>query len=207
MLINWHDSYSVGNKKIDEQHKELFELAKKAYLMGTKHTSREEIRDILGSFFEYMKVHFRDEEKYMEYVNYPDLEEHKKLHKQIIKELANTIVKIKNVNEMKEKLGVISQEWLLEHILHQDMLVAKYYKAKNAPDSESKSAPSSARTTEDKGATKKKEGYHYKCGCKARTHIIDKKTHEKMQAGSSYKCKICGEIIVYTGHFYFDEER
>lgn len=211
MLINWHDSYSIHNKKIDEQHKILFELAKKASLMGNKYTSREEIKDILAEFFDYMKVHFSDEEAYMELIGYPELDEHKKLHKYIIQELATTILNIKNVNEMKEKLGVIAQEWLLGHILHQDMLIEKYRAksfieaTKTVKEEPKPQAVKQEEPLQEAVLPKKKEGYYYGCGCKGKAHVVAQEIHNNIQHKSmSYKCKQCGRAIAYTGRFYFE---
>ncbi len=214
MLINWHDSYSIHNKKIDEQHKMLFELAKKASLMGNKYTSREEIKEILADFFEYMKVHFADEEAYMESIGYPILDDHKQLHKFIIKELASTIMNIKNVNDMKEKLGVIAQEWLLNHILQQDMLIEKY-RLRSIIDAESalREAPKPEKPVEVEEpkeeavavAPKKREGYYYGCGCENKIHIIPENVHLNIQNKTSvYKCRYCSQPIVFTGESYFE---
>jgi len=211
MLINWHDSYSIHNVKIDEQHKILFELAKKASLMGNKYTSREEIKDILSEFFDYMKVHFTDEEMLMASIGYPELEEHKKLHKYIIQELASTILKIKNVNEMKEKLGVIAQEWLLNHILHHDMLIEKY-RAKTSAQAENENRKQQPinevrpSIVEEQVAPKKKEGYYYRCECEDKLHTVANNIHIDIEKNSMvYKCKKCGSAIKYTGHFYFEK--
>ncbi len=210
MLINWHDSYSIHNNKIDDQHKKLFELAKKASLMGGKYVSREEIREILAEFFEYMKVHFGDEEAYMESINYPLLHDHRELHKHIVKELAATILQIKNVNDMKEKLGVIAQEWLLDHILHHDMLIEKY-RMRSILDEKNnglkgQKTPDTIQEQEEAQPAKKQEGYYYSCGCDNKIHAIPENVHSNIQKkGLSYKCKKCGKTIVYTGRFYFAE--
>lgn len=205
MLINWHDSYSIHNALIDEQHKKLFDLAKKAYLMGNKFTSREEIKGILAEFFDYMKVHFTAEEEYMASIGYPLLDDHKGLHKHIIQELSIAIVNIKNVNDMKEKLGVIAQEWLLNHILYQDMLIEKY-RARSLVESENtakiveKTAPQENTIATEAAEEKKKEGYYYACGCENKTHVIPESVHLKIQQSKSvYRCKVCSQAIVFTG--------
>ena len=209
MLINWHDSYSIHNQLIDDQHKKLFELAKKASMMGNKFTSREEIKEILAEFFDYMKVHFSAEEEYMASIGYPLLDDHKQLHKHIIQELAATIISIKNVNEMKEKLGVIAQEWLLNHILYQDMLIEKY-RIRSAIDAENaaiveKTAPQESAVSAEIVEEKKKDGYYYSCGCENKIHVIPETVHLKIQQSKAvYRCKICSQAIVYTGQAYLD---
>ncbi|OEV90398.1 chemotaxis protein [Campylobacter jejuni] len=78
MLPKWDDSYSVHNAKIDEQHKKLFELAGKVEYLIDKPVYKDEIKNLLAEFFNYMKDHFYEEERYMELIKYPDIETHKK---------------------------------------------------------------------------------------------------------------------------------
>ncbi|ECQ5782963.1 chemotaxis protein, partial [Campylobacter jejuni] len=39
---------------------------------------KDEIKNLLAEFFNYMKDHFYEEERYMELIKYPDIETHKK---------------------------------------------------------------------------------------------------------------------------------
>ena len=63
--VHWENAYSVGIKDIDKQHKKLFELVNKLYDLNDNANIKEEIRDILYAFSDYTKVHFKDEEDYM----------------------------------------------------------------------------------------------------------------------------------------------
>lgn len=95
MLPKWDNSYSVHNAKIDEQHKKLFELAAKVEVVSDRSVSKNEVKELLAEFFNYMKDHFNDEEKYMQLIGYPNLEEHRKIHKEIIQTMIN-LIKISN---------------------------------------------------------------------------------------------------------------
>lgn len=68
MLPRWDNSYSVHNAKIDEQHKKLFELAAKVEVVSDRSVSKNEVKELLAEFFNYMKDHFNDEEKYMQLI-------------------------------------------------------------------------------------------------------------------------------------------
>ncbi|RAX58197.1 hypothetical protein CCZ01_03745 [Helicobacter monodelphidis] len=126
MLPVWDDSFSVHNEKIDEQHKKLFELAGYAYICADRKISRAEIRELLSGFFNYMKEHFQDEENYMRSIGYPLLKEHQELHRQIVSGLAEMVQNIANTNDLKEKLGIVAKNWLLQHILKEDMQIEQY---------------------------------------------------------------------------------
>ncbi|ELU7404403.1 hemerythrin domain-containing protein [Campylobacter jejuni] len=92
MLLNkliptWNEKYSTHDTMIDIQHQKLFELAGKVESAVYKFVKREELKEILTELFNYMKDHFNDEEKYMKLIGYPDLEEHKRIHKEIIQSM------------------------------------------------------------------------------------------------------------------------
>ena len=126
MLPKWCDDYSIDNPMIDEQHKKLFELAGAVESIADRSVSKRKIKDLLTEFFHYMRDHFSDEEKYMESINYPELEPHRKIHKEIIKSMVHLIGSIKTTNDLKERLYLISKQWLLEHILFEDMKISEF---------------------------------------------------------------------------------
>ncbi len=62
------------------------------------------------------------------------------MHKNIIRDMSYLIQNIKTTNDLKEKLYTIMSEWLLEHILHHDVMIGKWIKAhnKNTKEEETK---------------------------------------------------------------------
>ena len=70
-IPKWDNEYSIHSDIIDAQHKKLFEIAEKAGTLISKQVDSKEIKKILAELFEYMKVHFRDEEQYMDSIGYP----------------------------------------------------------------------------------------------------------------------------------------
>lgn len=95
-------------------------LLKKSFIYANKNISREEIRNIVVEFFEYMKEHFKDEQEYMDLIGYPYLKEHTMMHKDIIASMSGLIKTSKNVNDLKENLSLIAEKWLVDHILKED---------------------------------------------------------------------------------------
>ncbi|EDA5033099.1 bacteriohemerythrin, partial [Campylobacter jejuni] len=134
MLPKWDKTFSVHNAKIDEQHKKLFELAGKVEYLIDKPVYKDEIKNLLAEFFNYMKDHFYEEERYMELIKYPDIETHKKIHKHIIQSMIELIKNIKSTNDLKEKLYLAVKKWLLEHILYEDMKVEQYRRSSLASE-------------------------------------------------------------------------
>lgn len=126
MVPSWDDKYSIGNSDIDLQHQKLFDLTKKSFIYANKSISREEIRNIVVEFFEYMKEHLKDEQGYMDLIGYPYLKEHTMIHKDIIASMASLIKTFKNVNDLKENLSLIAEKWLVDHILKEDAKIEKW---------------------------------------------------------------------------------
>ncbi|MBW1440243.1 hemerythrin family non-heme iron protein, partial [Campylobacter jejuni] len=184
---------SVHNAKIDEQHKKLFELAGKVEYLIDKPVYKDEIKNLLAEFFNYMKDHFYEEERYMELIKYPDIETHKKIHKHIIQSMIELIKNIKSTNDLKEKLYLAVKKWLLEHILYEDMKVEQYRR-------------SSLASEDDKEVSFEEEGdeelenavYLYICKCSGAIHDVPFGIHEKIKLqGKKFKCKKCREALEF----------
>ena len=120
-LVEWKQEYSVGIVQIDDQHKKL------AGLVNTMHDSiksgrgKEAIGGILNELIAYTQYHFSTEEKYFDIYNYPDSEEHKKQHR----DLVNKVSELQNRFNSGE--GVMTMEvmnflrdWLNDHIIGSD---------------------------------------------------------------------------------------
>jgi hemerythrin len=124
--LHWDQSYSVGIKPIDMQHKKLFYLVNKLFELDEKRVVKEEIRDILYAFKDYTKVHFKDEEDYLLAIEYPDVEKHKEAHKLIVDRLSKIIRTPASLSIIKTKMKVFSKRVLLEHIIAEDPKISDY---------------------------------------------------------------------------------
>ncbi|WP_373034492.1 bacteriohemerythrin [Sulfurimonas sp.] len=118
--VHWDDRYKLGIDAIDTQHEKLFELVNRLFDLEDSNSDKEELRKILYEFSDYMKVHFRDEEEYMASIDFPTLEEHKKLHQEIIESIAQVISTPAKLNIIKSKMRIVSKRALIDHIMHED---------------------------------------------------------------------------------------
>jgi len=134
MAIVWTPDLSVGVKHIDEQHKIWFEKANELFEAGKQQRAKDYINKMIDFLDEYTKIHFRDEEAYMEEINYPKIDAQRKAHAGFIKDLAKlrddynkaggNILVIINANKM-----VI--DWLTNHIRIMDKKIGEYVKNLN----------------------------------------------------------------------------
>lgn len=128
--LEWHDGLNIGVPELDAQHRDLIRMIN-AILESLKKGSQEEAVDkLLIQLREYTVHHFNSEEKYMERIEYPDLNRHRQIHKQLkdrVKFLQSARFRKERVewSEMKELL----LGWLINHILHEDYKIAQYVKS------------------------------------------------------------------------------
>jgi hemerythrin len=80
--VTWSNSYSIGIKIIDDQHKGLLDFVNDLFSHSTGN-ERDELayfREVIQQAVQYVKNHFQTEEKLMITTNYPGYAEHKKAH-------------------------------------------------------------------------------------------------------------------------------
>ena len=120
--IKWEDAYSVGNERIDSEHRNLFNIAREIYNCNNEH---KKVFEILKELIKYTKIHFANEENFMKSIKYDGLEEHINIHKQIVN-LLNQIIKNSakdTIDILVKKVSDFTFKVLLEHILTVDKKV------------------------------------------------------------------------------------
>ena len=127
-LFAFTNKYVIGVEHIDAEHRRLFEIVKEANEVlhnDFMHDKYDQIINILEKLVEYTKVHFADEEAYMESINYDGLEAQKKAHAMFIEKVEN--INLEEVDENQDEyLGGLLNfllDWLVNHILKMDKLI------------------------------------------------------------------------------------
>jgi len=124
------EEYKIGIESIDEQHKKLFELADKAYMLLKDAFSLDKydkIVEIVEELKEYTIFHFKSEEEYMESINYKRLFTQKIEHEKFIKDLDGIDLRHLDQNQDDSLVKMLNflNEWLTEHILGNDKLIGQ----------------------------------------------------------------------------------
>lgn len=121
-LFTWNSTYSVGNPKMDDHHKELFNIINKVHedIIAKKGTAalNQRITDLLN----YTRYHFSAEEEQMKKINYPGYPEQKKAHDAFINQI---LTYQKDLNSGKELLVTTNITnslitWLTSHVAQVD---------------------------------------------------------------------------------------
>jgi len=136
----WNAKYSIGNAQIDAEHQRLIELANGVEAFAASGEKLARIKEAIVALYEYVKTHFQHEEEYMLELGYPQYEEHKKLHEEIIAEM-NAIMKHSgNLDVLVYKFKRLMNAWVLEHILTEDSRITPPTKPEKTTDPQTSEA-------------------------------------------------------------------
>jgi hemerythrin-like metal-binding protein len=64
--LAWKDQYNIGHYQIDNEHKKLIALANKVMDFSNNGEDKDKINKVLNALSDYVKIHFRNEEKYFD---------------------------------------------------------------------------------------------------------------------------------------------
>lgn len=129
-MYEMKEEYKIGVAHIDEQHKKLFELADKAYMLLKDELvidKYDKIVELLDELKQYTVFHFRSEEEYMESIGYKRLFTQKIEHDNFIKALENVDYSSIDARQDESLVKILSflNDWLVEHILKTDKLIVE----------------------------------------------------------------------------------
>ncbi len=121
------EKYFTGVVWQDFQHKQLLDLFFKVKEAKRTNAGDEVLKYSLAFLAMYVNHHFKLEEEYMDIYYYPDIELHKKEHKEYIKKIKyfRTHFKEKD-DEAVDKLLRTINAWILDHILADDKKLGEY---------------------------------------------------------------------------------
>ena len=128
-MIKWKEEYYMGVESLDEQHKELFEIANRIYSLLKNELILDKynrIIEIIDELKNYTMNHFQAEEEYMKSIGYKRFLSQKAAHNEFLEKM-NSIDLEKIDNGHNEYLiGILDFvcDWLGQHIIKEDKLIA-----------------------------------------------------------------------------------
>lgn len=130
-LLDWNDKFSVTIRKFDDQHKKLVGMVNQLHDAMKVGKGREVLGDILQSLAQYTITHFGDEEQLMKLHNYPEYEEHKKEHNNLVLQVKETLeAHRQGKNILTQNIMEFLKKWLTDHILDSDKKYGPFLKSK-----------------------------------------------------------------------------
>jgi hemerythrin len=132
MPIVWREQMSVGNHIIDMDHRLLIckiNMIELALLAPGEELAN--LRMALAELQEYTDTHFKREEKIQVAMSYPKYGDHKYQHQELVSRLSEIKEQILGLEpsrlaEKAQGLTQLLRDWLLEHVLTEDMKLKPY---------------------------------------------------------------------------------
>lgn len=126
-VIKWRDSYNTGIEAVDLEHRKLVDLIEAMYTNVRDKEPKDAVEKVVNEIAGYTQEHFTNEEMLMEKEQYPQLDDHKKEHQNLIEEVAVFKERLlKNFPDGREDFYRFLREWLINHILESDKKFGVY---------------------------------------------------------------------------------
>lgn len=120
-FVSWSDDLSVGIGVIDDDHKKLLNLINNLQTAVFYPTGEAFERQALQELVDYTKYHFEREERMMVENDYPEYEEHKRQHEEMIAKVNGFMDAYeKNREGTIDQLTQFLKSWLINHIAGTD---------------------------------------------------------------------------------------
>lgn len=124
----WKKEYETGNYQIDLEHKKMFEILDEAFSETDDKKREAKIKTVLHHLYDFMKKHFKSEESHMRHISYPNYQEHKDIHNQIVQECNELLLSINETDQklFEKKLALFIDEHIIQHMLKEDKQIVEF---------------------------------------------------------------------------------
>ena len=126
--IIWGESFSVGVRDLDAQHKQIVIMVNTLIEMSDRKVDSEIISDTLTKMTQYAIDHFKKEEQYMLDYGYPEYSSQRKQHQEFKRKTVDFCMET-----MAHKVTIPTEIfsylrlWWTNHILQEDMKYKEFF--------------------------------------------------------------------------------
>lgn len=206
MKVKWSKDFNIKNMQLDKQHELIFEITDLANDLALKIQEnntqyKDDLKQILAKLFQYIKIHFKDEEKFMESIDFPLIEEHKKSHQVLVEKTKELLEHSDNIVKMSQELSILTKDWILDHFANEDLWIANFTKKALHLQEIHYTLEQYIKLKSIKQDLRAEKTHDYICNCYLRTHAVPQTIHEELVSKeNTLKCEKCGQILVYVDH-------
>lgn len=129
LRLVWSKSFECGHPTIDNQHRQLFTHANSLFFAFLEGKENAHINLHINGLITAVATHFSDEIQILREVHYPDVDEHEKIHHDIV-EKALMLVKQYENDELKlgDLFSFLAYDVVAMHMLQEDQKFSSYVK-------------------------------------------------------------------------------
>jgi len=126
-FINWDETFILNVREIDLQHKQLADLVNEIYVRVLDHDIDYVCNYAINRLIERTRHHFDTEESIMTQTEYPNIQEHKDIHNDLIEQIKNlsTRLRVELLFDYIEVLAFL-RAWLNDHLLEEDTKLVEF---------------------------------------------------------------------------------
>jgi len=129
----WSRDYEIGIEVIDHQHERIVSYINEVYdankALGCEE-SKAQLTTVLHNLVDYTVSHFAFEEALLEEIDYSELMEHKLTHENFIRLVGGLKQRFDDGEKVADELAAVLQNWLIKHIMTDDLSYSEEVKAK-----------------------------------------------------------------------------
>jgi len=115
--LKWNDSYSVGVKQFDDQHKMVIGVLNRVFDLFKTNPQQDELKQVLSELAIYAQDHFKSEEELLEKFKFHGLETHNAEHRLYERKIEELQVRFDAADEkVKTELLEFLADWWMGHI-------------------------------------------------------------------------------------------
>ncbi|MCB1918395.1 MAG: hemerythrin family protein [Candidatus Competibacteraceae bacterium] len=134
--IEWKHDYELGIEDVDFQHHCFLNLINRLFYELEKTKDANYRNALINELSAYAKFHFISEENMMYRAGYPGLEEHQRIHCELIEKISNkeSYFWVEQSLHNTRVLMNFLLNWFFHHTLNEDRLFANYLNSNEKPD-------------------------------------------------------------------------
>jgi hemerythrin len=130
-VFDFDKEFKLGIALIDREHIQLVDMLNKTYSLIGEEKKDEARKYFSETLSAYINEHFANEEKFMENIGYPALEEHRKIHENFKKSFNDLKPLIETDNDPAFRKALTDAfTWIIGHIGKTDRKYANFYLSK-----------------------------------------------------------------------------
>jgi len=131
-IFDFDSRFRLGIEEVDKEHAKLVDILNRVGQLLDEDSYRDAAEHFTENLSEYVNEHFANEEKFMESINYPDLETHKNAHKNFQDSFYELKPRIEQYDEDAFRKSLLDTFlWLVSHTGKTDRDYADYYRYLN----------------------------------------------------------------------------
>ncbi|EHN6902208.1 hemerythrin domain-containing protein [Campylobacter jejuni] len=211
MEFMWSREFSLKNIQLDKQHDLIFEIATISNDLTQKIKNnqlqyKDDLKQIIIKLFQYIKIHFKDEEKFMESIDFPMLEEHKKSHRNLMQKSKELLNYSNDIIKISEELSTLINGWIFDHLVNEDLWIVNFTSKALHLKEIHYTLDQYIKLKSIKQDLTTEKTYDYVCNCPLYIHTVPEIIHQELiNKENDLKCSKCGQILVYLDSFDLEQ--